>query len=214
MHSRFFIAVILVACGSHQQPSSASVAVTHNAYAASTVGDLPACDDTRRGDLFFIEADKTFRVCDATGWAVIDLQGAPGKDGTNGTNGAPGKDATAQSLFATSLHCGGQLASTGLWFSYDAGVLKSGDVLATGSIRNNSAEISKTEFYAATQVGAATAEVLLEYDLLGTANAGYWSIKLDRTTLVTTITNFDADAAGGQNAWTMTPDKCVVNTYP
>ncbi|WP_460990893.1 hypothetical protein, partial [Staphylococcus aureus] len=72
--------------------------------------------------------------------------------------------------------CGGQLGATGVWFSYMAAVMKSGDVFATGSIRNGSIDISNTDFYANTQMGAATAQVLMQDDLQGTANAGWWTI--------------------------------------
>lgn len=139
--------------------------------------------------------------------------GAPGTTGEAGPTGPTGAAAATGTLAAASLHCGGTLQATALSFSYSALVLKSGDVFASGSVYGAAFEIGASAYYAKTQVGAITAKVLFAYDVQGTANGGYWEISVDRTTAVTTIVNHDTEAPGGQTMWTMTPDKCVVNSY-
>lgn len=150
----------------------------------------------------------------ATGaMGVAGVMGVAGMSGVRGATGATGLGAPTGTQFSASLLCDGQLGVTGVWFSYVAAVMKSGDVFASGSIRSSSIEISNTKFYANTQVGALTAEVIMLDDLQGTANAGYWIISVDRSTAITTIVYHDSDATGGMTTWTMTPDKCILNNY-
>ena len=57
---------------------------------ASTVSDLPQCNDDRDGWLYYVSADENFQVCTQNGWEIIDITGPSGIDGTNGTDGANG----------------------------------------------------------------------------------------------------------------------------
>jgi hypothetical protein len=153
----------------------------------------------------------TITCPDGSSATVAD--GANGENGTNGLNGTNGANGTANKV-ASSIHCGGQLASTSLWFTYDVDVFSNGDVFVHGAIRDDRWEIGTTSYYAATQVGAATASIIFVDDELGANNVGYWIIALNRTSLVTTITYNDPDLGGtGTQAWTMAPADCVVNTY-
>ena len=75
-----------------------------NVYFAATAVDLPTCDETTNGRLYYIESGAQFQVCKTAGWEVITIQGpdgpsgqdgapgADGADGTNGQDGAPGAD--------------------------------------------------------------------------------------------------------------------------
>ena len=75
-----------------------------NVYFAATAADLPTCDETTNGRLYYIESGAQFQVCKTAGWEVITIQGpdgpsgqdgapgADGADGTNGQDGAPGAD--------------------------------------------------------------------------------------------------------------------------
>lgn len=212
----FLLLLSMVSCGKKESlhGPEPTPEIPYNAYAAATTADLPECNEARKGQLFYVEADKQFRVCRASWWQVIDLRGPTGPSGPTGAAGKDGQDATASSLVASSLYCSGQLEGTPLWFKYQAVVLKSADVFVNGGILDGLIEISGTAFYAKQQNGALTASVLFQDDLLGSANAGYWEIFVNRTTLVTSIVNYDSDAPGGKNTWTMTADRCVLNTYP
>lgn len=68
-------------------------------------------------------------------------------------------------------------------------------------------QVSAASIFAPTQVGWATAPVLLRFDDTGAANSGFWEISLNRETLVVTIDYNDLDLAGGRRTWTTTPDK-------
>ena len=71
-----------------------------NVHFAATAADLPTCDETTNGRLYYVEADGQFQVCKTAGWEVITIQGANGANGingtnaTNGTDGADGQDGT------------------------------------------------------------------------------------------------------------------------
>jgi hypothetical protein len=66
-----------------------------NVHFAATAADLPTCDETTNGRLYYVESGAQFQVCKTTGWEVITIQGpdgANGADGTSGQDGAPGAD--------------------------------------------------------------------------------------------------------------------------
>ena len=203
----FFLLFTLTACGTSKgtSPASSTPNPSPSAYAVASVDMLPPCDASHHAQLLYIEGEKRFVVCHEPNWVTIDLKG---------DTGAAGKDANADGMFAASIHCGGQLASTTVYFTYDAALTKGGDVFADGAINDGNFEVSNTQFYSKDQNGATTAMVTLQYDLQGAANAGWFSLELNRSTLVTTIVYHDSDAAGGQTVWSMTPDQCVSNTYP
>ncbi|MBT4065621.1 MAG: hypothetical protein HOE76_00155 [Euryarchaeota archaeon] len=42
-------------------------------YYVPTSGDLPACDSTTLGRLYYVEAETNFQACSSSGWNVIDF---------------------------------------------------------------------------------------------------------------------------------------------
>lgn len=138
--------------------------------------------------------------------------GVDGKDGTNGTNGTNGTDATPTKITAT-IGCFGSLEGSIYNISYWARQFSDGFVFSSGSVAGPEVQSSAANFFAPQQNGYDTAAVQMTLDVIGADNYGYWTISLNRATLVTTIVNTDIDVAGGSRSWTMTPDKCVVNTY-
>jgi len=42
-------------------------------YSVPTVNDLPTCDSTTLGRLYYVESPPQFQVCKSSGWAVLDL---------------------------------------------------------------------------------------------------------------------------------------------
>jgi len=42
-------------------------------YLVPTSGDLPACDATTLGRLYYVEAETSFQACSSSGWNVIDF---------------------------------------------------------------------------------------------------------------------------------------------
>ena len=69
-------------------------------YHVQSANNLPTCDSSTMGRLYFVEQNSEFRVCKSTGWQVIDLTGpqgepgAAGADGQDGANGIDGADGT------------------------------------------------------------------------------------------------------------------------
>jgi hypothetical protein len=98
-------------------------------------------------------------------------------------------------------------------FAYSAAQYANGNVFASADIAGPSTQASNAVVYAPTQNGYTAAPVILTFDAAGTANAGWWQLSLNRVSRVVTIDYNDSDVDGGRMTWTMTPDKCVVNTY-
>lgn len=47
-------------------------------YYVPTSGDLPTCDSTTLGRLYYVEADTNFQACMSTGWQVVQIGGTGG----------------------------------------------------------------------------------------------------------------------------------------
>lgn len=207
---RFFIAaaaIAVIGCGSDPAKLGAgggdtggNEAVTEaqqddDVFYVQAGAELPPCD--RENKLIYVQAETTFKICAAGAWANIDLRGPAGTD----------------NRIVKSIGCGGQLGDTVWWASYSVALMASGDVFVSGSVRNGVIEASSSRFYSGQQVGAETAATLVQFDGVGDATAGYWTLSLDRTTLVSSVVYKDADHAKGGESWSMTPDKCTVNDY-
>lgn len=141
------------------------------------------------------------------------VDGADGTDGQDGADGQDGTDGINNHIVATHF-CTALLEATVLHFNYSVAVTSAGDVFATGAIEDPLLEVRGTSYYAAAQNGAATARVILTLDEAPPANGGWWTIDLDRGTLVTAIVYHDADVSTGQAAWLLTPDVCITNVFP
>ena len=64
-----------------------------NVYYVAEGSNLPDCDATTLGRLYYVEAESAFYVCNSDGWMFIDLTGAQGEPGQAGDNGTwtPGR---------------------------------------------------------------------------------------------------------------------------
>ena len=47
-------------------------------YYVPTSGDLPTCDSTTLGRLYYVEVDTNFQACMSTGWQVVQIGGSGG----------------------------------------------------------------------------------------------------------------------------------------
>ena len=97
------VALTLVACGSSDnsttsQNSDDGSVQLYGAKVATSASNLPTCDSTQVGQLFYVLADEEFQFCSSEGYQSINLRGstgangADGENGTNGTNGTNGAD--------------------------------------------------------------------------------------------------------------------------
>ena len=145
-------------------------------------------------------------------------QGEQGKQGPQGEQGEPGSagadgDAPATHIIE-SFACGGGLEGAPLSFWYNAVLFSSGDLFVTGSIKDAAKQSSTTAFYTPQQNGYVNAQITLTLDEDGTPDFGWFTLSLNRTSLVTKI---DYRASGNTTTvlqtWTMQPSACVHNFY-
>ena len=141
--------------------------------------------------------------------------GPAGEQGTQGPAGEAGAPAEGLGRIEASIFCGGQLEGVTLWFTYDAVLFTDGSLWASAEIKDPFSQASGSQFFAPTQAGAATGAVQVTMDQAQPANAGFWSVSLDRTDLEVTIEYFDSDLANGSQSWVMDSEQsgCVLNEY-
>jgi len=53
-------------------------------------GPLPSCDPKRQGAAYYVREESTFKYCDGSNWAALDLKGPQGAVGSAGPQGAAG----------------------------------------------------------------------------------------------------------------------------
>lgn len=225
-----FLAFAFSGCGSDNNSTPSSAPTGAYALVVQDPAGLPACDGASEGRLAYVKADSKFRACGGGTWTEIDLKGPKGDDGEAGTPGAPGepgsdgangadgaigatgKDGVDNHIVA-GITCVGPLEGTTLYLRYHAAQLSSGDVLSTAALSNPTLQASGTSFFSFKQNGFVSAPVSFTFDVEGASNGAYWTISLDRETLVVTARYIDSDLVGGEAFWNMTPDKCVVGEF-
>lgn len=176
--------------------------------------DGSSCHVTDNGD------GSATIACDDGSEAVVS-DGRDGTDGENGSNGADGEhgengvdgDDAAATRISESYFCTGGLEDTALRFTYNAVLLSSGDLFVTGSVNGALNSATDTKYYAPNQTGYETASVSMRYDQDGTADYGWFSLSLNRGTLVTVIEYHESDPGPVAATWTMQPTDCVHNMY-
>jgi hypothetical protein len=101
-------------------------------------------------------------------------------------------------------------------FTYNVILMSSLDLFVTGTIGDVALATSNTTFYTPSQNGYAPAMIVVQRDEDGTPDGGFFTISLNRATLVTSILYYPNGAVGtlASNSWTMQPDTCVHNVYP
>lgn len=142
--------------------------------------------------------------------------GATGPQGEKGDPGEPGVAAPSVGVIEASLYCGASLEGvSGVAFDYWAAVYSNGTIWATAQIRDGEVGESLSTLYAPTQVGAETASVHLLWDMVGSSNSGFWTIGLNRQTLIVNIKYTDLDLSDGSDTWTLdsASANCTVNDY-
>lgn len=207
------LVLMLAACG-HGGGSSAPEATGYTLLIADASA-LPVCSAANEGQLVYVKSLSQFQACSGGAWGVVTIAGAAGATGPSGAVGPSGaigpagKDGVGNKI-GSSISCTGALQGTALAFIYNADQLDSGDVFINGSIYGNSYSINNSILYSSSQKGYLIAPVLIGYDADATPNGGFFQLSLDRSTLIVSINYKDPD---GDQAWTMTPDKCVLNKY-
>jgi len=139
----------------------------------------------------YISETRELQGCDGATWTPLDLGGR----------------------IVASIFCQGDIPNSNLDVAYSAALTSSGDIYVSGSVHSPGQQMSTTSIYSAKQNGATTASVIISFDVAGAVNGGWWKLSLDRQTLVHTAEYNDTDVSGGKSTFTLTPDKCLKNTY-
>lgn len=180
---------------------------------------LPACNAAAEGWLAYLKAEAKFQTCASGVWADVDIKGAKGDPGTAGANGDQGEtgeqgaDGASNRVIAT-VGCQGTLGATSLVGKHFITYFESGDVFAYGSIANSLDESGASRYWAANQVGAATAHVSVTKDEYNTPGSGWWSFDFDPATEDSTVQFHDIEMGGtGVVTYTLSGGQCSVNVY-
>ncbi|HIG20203.1 MAG: hypothetical protein CXT67_03460 [Methanobacteriota archaeon] len=75
-----------------EHPGNNQIGDEWEVYYVQSDDDLPACESSILGRLYYVESTSGFETCTGSGWVFVDLTGPSGTDGTNGTNGQGGAD--------------------------------------------------------------------------------------------------------------------------
>lgn len=137
-----------------------------------------------------------------------------GEQGLAGPTGPTGASAADSSLVRSTMFCGtGQLATTTMGVAYSLTEFRGGDVFVSGSIYGKSVEAGDSDFFQASQAGAKTGHIQVIFDILGSANVGYWVLESDRTAKTLTVSYDDPDITSQQHQWTLSGTDCTLKTY-
>jgi hypothetical protein len=138
-------------------------------------------------------------------------EGQPGPPGPSGPAGMAGPvgpmgsdaDGGPAGIVAT-IRCFGGLSGLIDYFcNYDVATFASGDVLSTGWVSTPQIGTGATAFYAPTEPGYDEAPVRFVLDIDPVANAGMWTLRMNRKTKVWTVIYADPfDVDGGSVTWT------------
>jgi hypothetical protein len=138
-----------------------------------------------------------------------------GCTGPRGPAGPPGSNRVIQTincLGTISGLAGGASVLNGLDVEYEGIVMEAGDVYATAAVIDENEQTSGTSFYAAGQSGSSTAEVVITKDYHNTDDFAEWSIKLNRSSYVTSIV-YDDPSLGAPVVMSFTAAACTVQNW-
>jgi len=92
------VALALTACGTTENAETGNEETgeikLYGAKVATAKNQLPTCDSTLHGQLFYTLDSAVFYFCSELGYIPIDLKGTDGTNGTNGANGVNGVNGT------------------------------------------------------------------------------------------------------------------------
>lgn len=152
-----------------------------------------------------------FALCAAG--CIAGPKGDRGDTGAGASTVNGGAVSSGDKLVST-LYCDAKLeGSAGVYVAYGVDQFESGNIFVNASVRDNADQASNSTFFAPTQNGYATGAITVEKDEIGAANAGFFSISVDRTTKIISVVYKDSDAVGGQLTYTEAASNCVTNTY-
>ena len=185
---KLFTLSILVGCGANPIPVD-----NINTFSVESATDLPTCDETRTGQLYFLEKEQQFQTCKTSGWVVVEIKGATGVAGASGTT------------VSAEFYCS-KLATRN--FAYQSITYSTGDKLIMCSVDLSTATATNVIFYKSTMAGAAISSCLVSADL-DTPTSGWWAFSETSGVRKTVY----SDSSSGSNGTTVTFATNDCDTY-
>lgn len=88
--SVFFLTACLEKKGENSSSTPSPKSSKWFSFSAPSLNDLPECDSSKEGMLYFLSENKTFKVCQNKAWETIDVSGEKGEVGLKGDPGSIG----------------------------------------------------------------------------------------------------------------------------
>ena len=86
------------------EPDQSTELQDWNVYHATSLLELPMCDDSHEGKLYYVSGTSSFHACSTGSWTEIDIRGpigVQGEAGPQGEAGLPGEDGTSFTILGT-----------------------------------------------------------------------------------------------------------------
>ena len=86
------------------EPDQSTELQDWNVYHATSLLELPMCDDSHEGKLYHVSGTSSFHACSTGSWTEIDIRGpigVQGEAGPQGEAGLPGEDGTSFTILGT-----------------------------------------------------------------------------------------------------------------
>jgi hypothetical protein len=180
--------------------------VVNPSHVVRSLSDLPICNSSNDGFLYYIDDISQFRYCSSGTYKNVNISGSSGSIGSISCIG------NSFTLRTTST---GTLT---LVMNYKVHQLGSGDVIATATVIGSDIGLSATEYYSYQQNGFSTAPVYLYLDLVGSNTGGYFKVGLNRTNLTIDLDYYDSSNSyyglSDPQSFTLNAStKCINNSY-
>jgi hypothetical protein len=192
--------------------------VVHPSRVVQTVFNLPTCNSSSEGYLYYVESASEFQYCSSNGpYKSIDLTGPQGSTALLGSN---------MGAFAT-ISCIDKpftFNSINLRLSFKITILSSLDLITSAILRGNDFGVSGSEYYSTYQVGGDMsrfefAGTILPVDIVGANTFGYFKANLDGSgsSFRFKLTYYDSSLSyyGYNNPYVIsgTTTECIKNIY-
>lgn len=183
------LGVVLTGCGGDAE--QAGQKSDYATYTVASAADLPTCDTSRLGQLYYVESDQNFQTCKAEGWIAINVRGQDGEDGADGIS------------LKKSVYCSASnVLSTTVDIAFEWHRFTDGTVFTSCKANNANIAAQNTRIFSPTLTGSQTAICVLSFDLEQNGSDGFFIMTNDSTTNLTSSTAYYLDAtsaANGQN---------------
>jgi hypothetical protein len=145
-------------------------------------------------------------------------KGDTGEAGTTGMTGDAGPQGNPGSsdYINQSIQCigNGTMDSTLIAFRYQTDHFYGGSMFVSATVSNGTLSASNSAYFAPTQTGYATTPLVIELDLVPSAEFGYFVLSLDRDAMMVSASYEDDDLDGGPIVLLFPSTDCTMTSFP